>query len=173
MRNAELRPETNFQSELRSTVMSAMRPDSNRPDRISARRLAGCWKQEKIRDLDEASHAADAVLLSLKRAHYSQRDIEGMRIALEEAIANVLLDQGCRQPLGVCLAIRYRVNEAQAVVEVDGSGEYTGLFAQGSLTEEPLLATENATPFTRSCMTWIRYNRKNHSATVCRCSLLA
>jgi hypothetical protein len=65
--------------------MTAIRRDHSHPDRSATRQAPRRWDLASIVDLDQASEAADTVLLVLKEACYNKRDIEGMRIALDEA----------------------------------------------------------------------------------------
>ena len=78
--------------------MSILQGHSAQRTRARGRRFDGCWNQHSVRDLDHASRAAETVLLDLKRAGYGQRDLDGMKIALDEAIANALLSRGWRHP---------------------------------------------------------------------------
>lgn len=134
----------------------------------------GSWNQHSVRDLQHASHAADSVLLDLKRAGYSQRDVAGMRVALDQAIGNALLSRNKRQPEELCLAVRYRINQSYAAVEVEVHGA-TGSQTMKARTGELKIAglsKSRATPRLVPYLTWIRYSRKDHSATLCQCSLL-
>ncbi len=154
--------------------MSPVRSDLAHRERSRNGRFDGCWKEESVCDLEQASHAADTVLLALKSAGYAERDIEGMSIALEEAIANALLSRGWQRPQGSQLAVRYRVNESYAAVEVES--HVLGSKAQSrnrlddfNVSRPP---AEMPAPSILSFMTWIRYSRRDHSATLCQCSLL-
>jgi len=53
----------------------------SQPDRGPAQQFKGCWKQVSIVDLDQASVAADTVLLALEKSAYCSRDVESMKMA--------------------------------------------------------------------------------------------
>jgi hypothetical protein len=154
--------------------MSPVRSDLPHRERSPARSIDGCWKQHSVRDLEQASQAADTVLLALQEAGYAQRDIDGMRIALDEAIANALLSRGWQRPQSSQLAVRYRVNESYAAVEVEShpvnSKSRSNDRLRGLGISRP--SPETSLPSILSFMTWIRYSRRDHSATLCQCSLL-
>ena len=154
--------------------MTAIRRDHSHPDRASTRHAPRRWDLASIVDLDQASEAADTVLLALKEACYNERDIEGMRMALDEAIANAILSGRWQFPPTSQLAIRSRINESVANVEVE--------LQRANLRVQPITSLDGGgtsrkvarerSPSLRPYMTWIRYSRRDHSATMCQCSLL-
>src|SRR5262249_23976786 len=105
---------------------------------------------------------------------YEKRDMDGMRVALDDAIVNALLGSGWPLPEDVHLALRYQVDESYAAVEVEthgasGRSQMAACKASSRTTAAPQVP---ASPSIYSSMTWIRYSKKDHSATLCRCSLL-
>jgi hypothetical protein len=154
--------------------MTAIRRDHSHPDRGSTRQAPRRWDLASIVDLDQASEAADTVLLALKEASYNERDIEGMRIALDEAIANAILNGRWQYPQTSQLAIRSRINEAVANVEVELQRANLRLQPIDSLDGRGTgrKIAQKSAPSLRPYMTWIRYSRRDHSATMCQCSLL-
>jgi anti-sigma regulatory factor (Ser/Thr protein kinase) len=134
----------------------------------------GSWNQQSVRDLEHASHAADRVLLDLKRAGYSQRDLAGMRVALREAIGNALESRSWRPQQDLCLAVRYRINRSYVAVEVEvhGTSESWSVKDGADESRQSRLPKPRPLPCVVPYLTWIRYSRKDHSATLCQCSVL-
>ena len=154
--------------------MTAIRRDHSHPDRSSTQQAPRRWDLASVVDLDQASEAADTVLSALKEACYNERDIEGMRIALDEAIANAILSGRWQHPQTSQLAIRSRINECVANVEVELQRANLRLQSITSLDGcvKNRKAAQKSSPSLRPYMTWIRYSRRDHSATMCQCSLL-
>ena len=127
----------------------------------------------KLRDLEQASLAADTILPP-EAIGYEKRDLDGMRIALDDVIVNALLGSGWPLPDDVHLALRYQVNESYAAVEVEthGAAGRPQNPASKSAPRTTTAAQVSAPPSIYSYLTWIRYSKKDHSATLCRCSLL-
>ena len=153
--------------------MNTVRNDFFHDARSPSRHFKEFWKHQSIRDLEQASLAADSILLALKQAGYEKRDMDGMRIALDEVIVNALLGNGWPLPDDVHLDLRYQVNESYAAVEVETHGAAGRPQNAACKSSSRTTASQiSAPPSIYSYMTWIRYSKKDHSATLCRCSLL-
>jgi hypothetical protein len=154
--------------------MNAIRNDLPQSAQRPTSRFEQCWKQLTVRNPEHAAHASQTVLRALKSAAYGQREVEGMRIALDEAIANSLSAPGVQGPEAMRLVIRYRVNASYAAVEVERC-RAAGRSSAGVSSRRPQVTELPVTPVPPSIysyMTWIRYSKKDQSATICRCSLL-
>jgi serine/threonine-protein kinase RsbW len=75
----------------------------------------------RIRSAAELAAALDRVAAAMAEAGYPERDVFGMRLALEEALANAVKHGHRGDPTKEVL-VRYDVTAEQAVAEVEDQG---------------------------------------------------
>jgi serine/threonine-protein kinase RsbW len=100
---------------------------------------------------------------------YRDKDVFGMRLALEEALVNAI-KHGHRGNTSLVVRVHYQVTHEQVLVTVEDQGPG---FDPGSVADP--LAAEN---LERSCgrglllmrhyLSWLRYNERGNTVTLCR-----
>jgi serine/threonine-protein kinase RsbW len=89
-------------------------------------------------DLNEARHLQELIERQLQQSHYHDKEIFGIRLALEEAIVNAI-KHGNQMDRGKSVQVRYRilVDRFEAVVIDEGPG-YNPIDLPDPLAEENL-----------------------------------
>src|SRR5262249_47092972 len=77
--------------------------------------------RESVRSTTEVARVADAVAAAMAAAGYTDKDVFGMRLALEEAIVNAV-KHGHQGDATKEVQVRYRVTPQQVLVEVEDQG---------------------------------------------------
>jgi serine/threonine-protein kinase RsbW len=77
--------------------------------------------QARIRSAAEMAPVLDRVVAAMAEVGYPERDVFGMRLALEEAVVNAV-KHGHHNDPGKEVQVRYGVTPEQAVVEVEDQG---------------------------------------------------
>jgi serine/threonine-protein kinase RsbW len=100
---------------------------------------------------------------------YADRDIFGVRLALEEALVNAL-KHGHRCDPSKVARVRYQVTDERVLLEVEDEGPGFDPAA----VPDPLTADGLGRPsgrgllLMRHYLSWVRYNRRGNRVTLCR-----
>jgi hypothetical protein len=152
--------------------MPTIRQDEPQPAlRQQAHYLSSCL-QGVVLTWSEASRLIDNVSVALTLAGYRGDDITRMRTSLEETLSHVLEREqllGRGRPVHVS----YRVNQLQAVVEIQTVGACSPQLVAASSDKgnRPVYSRPKSSA-SRSFMTSIRYRKQERAATVCDCQLI-
>ncbi len=127
------------------------------------------WRLAVIHTTSETEPVIGGILDKLEQEGYSDKEIFGVRLALEEALVNAS-KHGNRGDSSKSVQIRYHVTPSCVVCEVEDGG-------MGFKPEEvpDPLAPENLEKscgrgllLMRSYMTWVRYNTAGNRVTMCK-----
>jgi serine/threonine-protein kinase RsbW len=126
-------------------------------------------QHHRVQSPADGRHLLDAVAAALAREGYAERDVFGMRLALDEALANAVR-HGHRGDPTKRVEVRYRVTAAEALAEVEDQGEG---FDPGQVPDPR--APENLERLggrglllMRASLSWVRYNARGNVVTLCR-----
>jgi serine/threonine-protein kinase RsbW len=127
------------------------------------------WRCLRIRTTDEMERVIADVLQEMRAAGYSERELFGMRLSLEEAIVNAIKHGHGSDPSKV-VRVDYHIDEREIIAEVEDQGP-------GFRPEEvpDPLEPENMERscgrgllLMRSFMTSVRYNQRGNCVTLCK-----
>ena len=101
---------------------------------------------------------------------YTDRDVFGMRLSLEEALVNAV-KHGHHYDASKQVRVRYQVSTRQAVVEVVDEGKgFDPHRVPDPLTQDNLQRSSGRGVYLmRQYMTWVRYNKEGNTLTLCKC----
>src|SRR5262245_33188469 len=123
-----------------------------------------------LRSMVEATPVLDGVARAMADAGYPEKDCFGIRLALEEAVANAI-KHGLRSDPTRRARVRYHVGADCVLAEVEDDGP--GF--DPTRVPDPL-APENLERecgrgllLMRSLLTWCRFNRRGNRVTLCKC----
>jgi serine/threonine-protein kinase RsbW len=131
--------------------------------------LAIAWRKHCMRSLTEMPDLLRRILEELEDLGYAEKDLFGIRLAIEEALVNAV-KHGNRGDSAKLVRVRYQAAEDQFMIEIEDEGP-------GFRPEEvpDPLAPEN---FERACgrglllmehyMTWVQYNDAGNGVTLCK-----
>lgn len=129
---------------------------------------AAAWQSRKIHTIDEGLRAADAVIGAMAWQGFTRPDLLGMRIAVEEAIANAIR-HGHRDNPSKTVQVSYQVRPDGVVVEVRDEGPGFN----PSAVPEPESDGLGSQPgrglqLMRRHTNWLRFNSRGNCVTLCR-----
>jgi serine/threonine-protein kinase RsbW len=111
----------------------------------------------------------DRVAAAMEAEGYPERDVFAVRLALGEALANAL-KHGHKNDPGKEVAVRYHVGAWRVVAQAEDRGPG---FDPGAVPDP--LAPENLEKSSgrglllmRHYLTWLRYNARGNSVTLCK-----
>jgi serine/threonine-protein kinase RsbW len=124
---------------------------------------------ESVSALPQAVGVVSFVAEAMSRAGYSDKDVYGMRLALEEAVVNAVR-HGNRCDPTKWVTVRYTVGPERVLVEVHDEGDG---FDPDSVPDPTTLANRERPGgrgllLMRSYATSMRYNAAGHCVTLCR-----
>ena len=124
-----------------------------------------CW----VRSTAEASPVLDRVAATMAAADYSEKDCFGMRLALEEAVANAV-KHGHRGDATKQVRVRYHVSTDCVLAEVQDQGPgFNPADVPDPLAPENLeRGCGRGLLLMKSLVTWCRHNRKGNCVTLCK-----
>jgi serine/threonine-protein kinase RsbW len=111
----------------------------------------------------------DALVARLGQLGYCERELFGIRLALEEAMVNAL-KHGHRGDPSLEAVLRYRLSSVSVLVEVEDRGEGFNPAA----VPDPLAPENLQRPsgrgllLMRRYMSWVRHNARGNRVTMCR-----
>jgi serine/threonine-protein kinase RsbW len=127
------------------------------------------WQRLHVRSLSEVSRAVDALVARMVAEEYSDREIFGMRLALEEAIVNAIKHgHGGDETLRVRIGFHVTSEETLAWVEDQGPG------FDPTAVPDPLAFENLERPSGRGLLlmaaylTWVRHNERGNIITLCQ-----
>jgi serine/threonine-protein kinase RsbW len=132
------------------------------------------WSSSQLSSTNEMIHLIEAVIAKMASLGYSDKDIFGMRLTLEEALVNSV-KHGHRYDPTKKVEIRYRVCQENALVQIEDQGP--GF--DPTCIPDPTAAENLERPCGRGVllmrfyMTWIRYNERGNCVTLCKCPSVA
>jgi serine/threonine-protein kinase RsbW len=127
------------------------------------------WRRKALQTFAEMQDVLTAVVDEMKAAGYPEKDRFGVRLALDEAIANAI-KHGNRHDPGKRVWVRYRVTPDSLVAEVEDEGPgFKPEEVPDPLAEENLERSSGRGLFLmRSYMTWVRHNERGNCITLCK-----
>src|SRR5947207_3095321 len=80
------------------------------------------WQRRSLRTTAETAPVIQAIVEAMLAEGYSQKDVIGMRLSLEEALVNAV-KHGHHYDPSKEVRVRYQVTARQALVEVEDEGK--------------------------------------------------
>jgi serine/threonine-protein kinase RsbW len=130
---------------------------------------AGGWRREVLHSSQEILPLLDGLLAEMQAAGYSDKEMFGVRLALEEALVNAI-KHGHRHDSSKSVTFRYQLTPAQLVVEIQDEGP--GFRPED--VPDPLAPESWERPsgrgilLMRSYMTWVCFNEQGTCVTLCK-----
>jgi serine/threonine-protein kinase RsbW len=130
---------------------------------------ATSWQRRSAWSPADVPGILDAVAAALVAAGYAEGNVFGMRLAVDEALANAL-KHGHRGDPTRRVEVRYLVTAAEALVQVEDSGEGFDPAA----VPDPRAPENLERPggrgllLMRACVSWVRHNERGNVVTLCR-----
>lgn len=123
-----------------------------------------------LRSMAEATPVLDGVARAMAEAGYPEKDCFGMRLALEEAVANAV-KHGIRGDPSRRARVRYHIGVdcVLAEVEDDGPGFDPRRVPDPLAPENLERECGRGLLLMRSLLTWCRFNRRGNGVTLCKC----
>lgn len=131
------------------------------------------WREETVRSQNDKRRVSECVTRGMAIADYSDKEIFGMRLALEEAIINGL-KHGNKEDPAKRVLVRYQISSECVVAEVEDEGEgFDPEQVPNPLAPEYLeRPSGRGLLFMRCYMSWLRYNERGNCVTLCKCRSL-
>jgi serine/threonine-protein kinase RsbW len=127
------------------------------------------WQQAEIRTLADTSCLLRRLMDELRPLGYCEKDLFGIRLALEEAFVNAI-KHGNRNDTSKKVRIRYQACAAQFLIEVQDEGR--GFDSEG--VPDPLAPENLERPggrgvfLMRHYMSWVHYSEAGNAVTLCK-----
>ena len=125
--------------------------------------------QLALRTIAEVAGCISSLLDAIAVFPYTERDLFGIRLALEEAIVNAIR-HGHRNDFTKLVRVRFEASDEQFVVEIEDEGP--GFDPDG--IADPLAPENLERPggrgvfLMRNYMSWVSYNERGNCVTMCR-----
>jgi len=128
------------------------------------------WQRRYLRTTAETGPVIQAVVEAMIAEGYSQKDVFGMRLSLEEALVNAV-KHGHHYDPSKEVQVRYQVTAREALVQVEDEGKgFDPHQVPDPLAPENLeRAGGRGVYLMRYYMTWVRFNKKGNCLTLCKC----
>lgn len=129
------------------------------------------WRIKCLSSVNEIAVVIDAVVTDMAKLGYSDQDIFGVRLALEEAVCNAIMHGHQVDPTKI-VEVRYRVRaDDHFMVEVKDQGPgFEPAQVPDALAPENLERPSGRGLFLmRHYAAWVRHNRKGNCVTFCIC----
>jgi serine/threonine-protein kinase RsbW len=136
---------------------------------MEASKDAGAWQRITLKCSSEVSPCLTRLVDALAPHGYAERDLFGIRLALEEALVNSI-KHGHRNDNSKTVAVRYKISEAEFLIEIEDEGP--GFDPEG--IPDPLAPENLERPggrgvfLMRHYMTWVSYNERGNCVTMCK-----
>jgi serine/threonine-protein kinase RsbW len=136
---------------------------------MEASQNAAGWRELTLHNAGEVSAGINALIDALSPLQFTEREVFGIRLALEEAIVNGI-KHGNRNDSTKAVRIRYQVTDSQFLIEIEDEGR--GFDPDG--VPDPLAPENLERPggrgvfLMRHYMTWVSYNERGNCVTMCR-----
>jgi serine/threonine-protein kinase RsbW len=127
------------------------------------------WHQETLRSTPEIAGVVAAVTGAMATAGYTDRDVFGMMLALEEALVNAVKHGNGNDP-HKSVRVRYQVigRRVLAEVEDDGPGFDPAQVPDPTAPENLDRPCGRGLLLMRSYMTWVRHNERGNGVSLCK-----
>ncbi len=127
------------------------------------------WQEVILHTTCEVTPCINCLIDALAPLGFGERDLFGIRLALEEAIVNGI-KHGNRNDAAKAVQVRYQISAAEFLIEVHDEGR--GFDPDG--VPDPLAPENLQRPggrgvfLMRHYMTWVSYNERGNCVTMCR-----
>jgi serine/threonine-protein kinase RsbW len=127
------------------------------------------WQQVGIHSLAEVQGLIGRFLDELAPIGFADKELFGIRLALEEALVNAV-KHGNRQDPSKTVRIRYQINSREFLIEIQDEGR--GFDPEG--VPDPLNPENLERPggrgvfLMRHYMSWVQYNEAGNCVTLCK-----
>jgi serine/threonine-protein kinase RsbW len=127
------------------------------------------WQKVGIRSLAEMQELIGRLLDELDPIGFADKELFGIRLALEEALVNAV-KHGNRQDPAKTVGIRYQITSKEFLIEIEDEGR--GFDPEG--VPDPLNPENLERPggrgvfLMRHYMSWVQYNEAGNCVTLCR-----
>jgi serine/threonine-protein kinase RsbW len=131
--------------------------------------LRDSWRLVSLSSCDETRPLIEDVTAAMTRLGYSQHDVFGMRLALEEALVNSIKHGHGYDPTKH-VRVRYSINESRALLEIEDEGEG---FDPHDLPDPTAIENQDrpcgrGVLLMRAYLSWLRYGDRGNSVTLCK-----
>jgi serine/threonine-protein kinase RsbW len=127
------------------------------------------WREITLHHTCEVSACINTLIDAVAPLNFGERDLFGIRLALEEAIVNGI-KHGNRNDPAKAVHIRYQITDTEFLIEIQDDGR--GFDPDG--VPDPLAPENLQRPggrgvfLMRHYMTWVSYNERGNCVTMCR-----
>lgn len=145
--------------------MTAPHPGSRKPNESHG----APWHEENVRGIAEVTALSDRITALMVQAGFSDKDLFGMRLALEEAVVNGIRHGNGSDP-GKSVRVRYQVNATKVLAEVEDQGSgFNPDSVPDPLAPENLESPSGRGIFLiRHYMTWVKFNDRGNCVSFCK-----
>jgi serine/threonine-protein kinase RsbW len=135
---------------------------------------AAPWHGTTIRSLENIDGVTATIDRALAEAGYDHRDRFGVRLAVEEALANAI-KHGHGGDEEKAVRVRYRVSPREVLVQVEdeGPGFDPGRVADPLSPENVERPSGRGLLLMRTYATWVRHHGRGNRVTLCRTRTVA
>ena len=136
---------------------------------MEAANNTAAWRETTLHSTCEVSACINSLIDALAPLDFGERDLFGIRLALEEAIVNGI-KHGNRNDPTKAVQIRHQITDTEFLIEITDEGR--GFDPDG--VPDPLAPENLQRPggrgvfLMRHYMTWVSYNERGNCVTMCR-----
>ena len=126
------------------------------------------WRKEIIHTVAELTDVIRTVTGRMTAAGFSERDIFGMHLALEEALVSAIKHGHHSDPTKI-VRFRYQVKPTRVLAEIrdQGPGFDPDQVPDPTAPENLERPTGRGLFLMRHYMTWVRFNKRGNCVTLC------
>jgi serine/threonine-protein kinase RsbW len=137
--------------------------------RLRRKNAQGGWHQDTLRSTPEIAGVVAAVTGAMATAGYTDRDVFGMMLALEEALVNAVKHGNGNDP-HKSVRLRYQVTGRRVLAEVEdeGPGFDPAQVPDPTAPENLDRPCGRGLLLMRSYMTWVRHNERGNWVSLCK-----
>ncbi len=127
------------------------------------------WQHAKLHSTSQMPAFTERIVALMQAAGFAEKDLFGMRLALEEAIVNGIV-HGNRDDPAKSVEVRYRINPKEVLVEIEDQGPgFKPEEVPDPLAPENLERPDGRGIFLmRHYMTWVRFNDRGNRVNLCK-----
>jgi serine/threonine-protein kinase RsbW len=151
--------------------MLSPRTQSQRRDTANHLGLRDDWHRAHLSATEEVVPLIETVAAAMNTHGYSDQDIFGLRLALEEALINAI-KHGHQYDPGKQVSVRYRIRPEHVVVDVqdEGPGFDPTAVPDATAPENWERPSGRGVLLMRTYTSWLRYNRQGNGVRLCKYS---
>src|SRR5262249_32740796 len=139
----------------------------NRPQEVRPGAGRDGWRWAAIRTHAEGVPLSAALAAGLPALGDAATDVFGVRLAVEEALANAIRHGHGGDPSRT-VRVGYHADRDRVVIEVEDEGDGFDPSAVGDPLVPECLEHGRGLYLMRSCMTWVRHNDRGNRVTLCK-----